>query len=179
MDRVNYSETEQEYHAALSFLLAFFWICGIFCGLLLFAATEHNTILWMRRIGETSIGWSSLLFVSLIPFLLSFAAEFLHIFYTIYPLAFFKAMVVAFACSSLFGTFGNAAWMMGFFLLFHDIFSLPILYFNWLRCIRNNKGSCGLGYTLFRVSAVILVYSVDIYVMLPFATSILNAVNCW
>lgn len=50
----------------------------------------------------------------------------------LFPICFLKAFLVAFNGLLIVFCFSNYSWLLRFFLLFSEMFSVPLLYFYWL-----------------------------------------------
>lgn len=168
------SEAKSFHRKDASLVLAFFWLSGICFGGIIFLSADSHSLLWMRSVSATSVSIVNLLGVTLAPILVSIAAEYLRVLYLLYPVCFFKALQFSFVSCGLLCSFGSAGWLIRLLLLFHDVFSVPMLYFYWLRCLHKGGHDFSAGLAVFLLSAVFLIFSVDICYILPFGACLIN-----
>lgn len=106
-----------------------------------YASCENETyFLLMRMAPMCPVSIVGLLSVTFLPFLLSaFAVYFSHAQFLL-PICFAKAFLFSCCAYSATCAFGSAGWLVRLFLQFTDIFTLPLLFWFWIRhkCAERN-----------------------------------------
>lgn len=153
-------------------LLAFFWTSGLASGIWAwFLSGEFITPL-MRSSAYGSVSIVSLLCVTGLPFLLSAFAVFLSSEWLLIPIAFGKGFFFSLISMGTTVSFGCAGWLVRLLLCFSDIVSIPLLYWFWVRCLRND-GSRLIYLTFFTGALFLLIGSVDYYMITPFLADLI------
>ena len=147
-------------------LLGFFWMLGLLSGIYVFSAIAPIDSL-MRGTLSDSVSIVGFTACASFPFLISAIAVIFSKPWIILAISFLKAF--AFSCVSLAVTirYGNTGWLVCFFVLFHEILCLPVLYAFWRRSLTSRHGPSGPECILW-VSTSILAVSLDYRFIIPF-----------
>lgn len=125
----------QLYHC----LLAFVWLTGLFTGFLFYCRYAPLFLPLMRRIHFDSVSIVGLLFSAFIPFLISAFAVIFSRPSLLLTVCFIKAFFFTLLSSAFFNRYGDSGWLVQRLILFHELFSFPILYTFWCRFFRLHK----------------------------------------
>lgn len=145
--------------------LALVWILGLFSGLAAGIMSETISFPLMRSTVFSAVSIVGL-FHTLLPFLLSAVAMVLHAPGMLLPLCFGKAFLSSYASFAICRAFGTAGWLVRWFLMFTDLWTLPILYYFWLR-ILSGTGAASRCEALFLSSLALLLGSIDYAIISP------------
>ncbi len=115
------------------YILAFSWLSGIICGILLSLTAEERILPLMRGAVYTPVSITWLLCVSVLPFLLSTFVVFHFVPAWLLLICFAKAFLFAFVSMVILMVYASAGWLVWLMLLFCDLVTLPILYWFWMR----------------------------------------------
>ena len=155
------------------FVLAFFWIVGLLCGITVYISAEDSLFPVMRSISFHAVSIVSLLCVNLFPFLLSAFAVSSSKTVLMLLICFSKAFLFSFVSLGISQTYGSAGWLIRSMLLFSDCLTTPMLYWFWLRHLPENRPY--VGWETFGMSALgILIGSVDYRIISPFLASLIE-----
>lgn len=125
------------------FFLAFSWLAGLACGILVYLSAGNFLLSLMRSTLYVPVSIVGLLCVTTFPFLLSAFAVFLSKPVLLLPICFGKAFLFAFASIGILQAFGSAGWLLRWLLLFSDCASIPLLYWFWLRYLPGYRSLSG------------------------------------
>ena len=156
-----------------TFFLAFFWLSGLICGILVFLSAGNSLIPLMRSALSAPVSIVGLLCVSMLPFLLSVFAVFVSNPRLILLVSFGKAFFFSLVSLGVIQAFGSAGWFVRWLLLFSDSVSLPLLYWYWCRYISGSREFCGWE-TCGVLSLGLLIGSVDYCLVSPFLALLIN-----
>ena len=127
----------QNFRKIYIFFLAFVWLCGLLCGVG-FSNLAGDPYLSMMRIAPSgSVSIVSLLSVSLLPFLFSAFAVYIHSFGLLAGLCFIKGCLFAFVSMGLFLAYDSAGWLLRLLMMFSDLCCLVPLWWCWLHILRH------------------------------------------
>ena len=134
------------------FFLAFFWIFGILSGYHLWPVfQEHSSALMIAAVASR-VSIVGLLFVILVPGLLSATSVHFSKSWIIYLIACVKGTCFGFSVHALLYNYGSAAWLFYILVLFSDICMLIPLFLFWIRHVNGAKQRMSrdlLWYTVF------------------------------
>lgn len=150
--------------------LALCWTSGLVCGMLVYLSAGSSLTSLMRSTMGGTVSIVSLLYMALLPFLISaFAVSFFRP--TLFLICFGKAFLFAFASLGLFRAFGSAGWLVFRLILFSDCMLLPMLYFLWLRLLRSPLSHMELACF---IALTVLVVSVNYRIISPILASLIE-----
>lgn len=119
--------------------LAFFWVTGLACGILVHLTAGSLLVPLMRSAACAPVSIFGLLCVSVLPFLLSAFVVFLSKPVLLLPICFGKAFLFSFVSLGIYQAFGSAGWIFRWLLLFNDCACVPLLYWFWLRYLSGDR----------------------------------------
>lgn len=119
--------------------LAFVWVFGLFCGVGLSHCAGDSFPSLMRRTALSSVSIVNLLTVSLLPFLFSAFAVYIHSYAFLAALCFIKGCLFAFVSSGIFLAFDSAGWLIRLLLMFSDLACLIPLWWFWISYFHDRR----------------------------------------
>lgn len=156
--------------------LSFCWTGGLLSGIWLWYSSGGSLSSLMRSSLYGSVSIVRLVFILLLPFLLSAFAVLFSSRWLIYPIAFGKGVFFAFVSMGVFSCFGCAGWLIRLFLCFSEIVSLPLLYWLWIRLLRDEDGA-GSRDAFLLLAPVFLIGSIDYCFITPFFSELVNFIE--
>lgn len=153
--------------------LAFFWTAGWGFGSWFGSTAEEFVVALMRRACEGNVSIVSLLFVTLLPFLISTFVVLHNAVYLLLPLAFCKAFLISNICCAVAACFGSAGWLVGILLLFSEFCAAPVLYGFWRRHI-SGRQSLSVEEILGFCVWIFLIGSINFRIISPFLASLID-----
>ena len=145
------------------------WVTGAWVGYLFYRSLEHVFISLMCGSCCDFVSIIMLLAGVTIPFLITAYAVHYKQNHILYLLCFTKAFSYAVAVFSVYGVYGNAGWLMHFFLLFSENVSVCLLLFLWLQCLLERNA---LMPAFVRCGCIALLgWGFDMIVVAPFVVS--------
>lgn len=115
--------------------LAFAWCLGLSSGHWLVSSAEPFCPSLMYAFVSQRISIFGLLFVSILPFLLSALAIRYRVFGFLVPIAFYEAFLLGYSHNAFLQAFGDCGWLVCFFFLFSQSVSAVLLLWYWMRNI--------------------------------------------
>lgn len=155
-----------------AFVLASVWTLGLLSGIWVFAAADTALFPLMRSTIYGSVSIVSLLIMTGLPFLFSAFAVFLSCRWLIFLIAFCKGLGFSFVSLGILLSFGSCGWLLGLLIGFGDVVAMPLLYWFWISCFRDNDSLWRC--RCFLVAAfLILAGSVEYSLIQPFLAGLL------
>ena len=121
-------------------ILAFFWISGLFAGISAYCRETSFSSYWIKTIVSESASPVSLLCMNLFLFLFSAFAIIFSVPAMLLPLVGLKACLWGFVSIGILHSFGCAGWFLRWTILFSSCCVIPVLYLFWLRSLHEQKG---------------------------------------
>lgn len=147
------------------FYLVFSWISGLILGSVLYYTLSFNCFSLMRGIHFSSVSIVGFILLTAFPYLLTIFLVFFLPPWFIYLFSFLKGISFSIVSLSIIESF-PCGWLIRFFIMFFEIFSMPTLYVCWSRVlVRGNHGSVTecLGWFCFSL----LLRSIDYRIVSP------------
>ncbi len=154
-------------------VLAFCWISGLICGILVFLTASDSLFPLMRSIPFGTVSIVGVLYASVLPFLLSVFLVLLDRPVLIFLLCFFKAFLLTYLSLGILRHFGSAGWVFQCLLLFSELISTPLLYCFWHRNVARKVVLCWQEASAV-LALVILAGSIDFCIISPFLASLID-----
>lgn len=147
--------------------LSLVWVSGLAAGAVVYFVVGPVFFHWMREILYGSVSIVGLFCVTCFPFLFSAFAVYIGLRWLIYPICFWKTMLVSMVSLALWVQFGSTGWLAWLLIMFSDVISLPFLY---RYCLRNVSGNRSFSCPEFfaTISILIFIGSVDYCCISPF-----------
>lgn len=155
------------------FILAFFWVTGLLCGIFAFRRVGSDLVPLMRRAAYAPVSIVGILCAATLPFLLSAFAVFLSRPVWILPICFGKAFCFSLISMGILQAYGSAGWLIRYLLLFGNCASAPILYWLWLQYFRKYR-STPLWEGTLAFSLALLLGSINYRVIAPLLASLIE-----
>lgn len=136
LTRINPQVLVSPARKGMTFVLAIFWLMGIFCGVMCFPVASIDVFYSLMRssvVGSVSI--VHLLITAFLPFLLSASALLLDCQGMLLGTCFCKAFLFSFVSLGTLLSFPSGGWLFRYFLMFGDCAMLPLLLWFWLHSI--------------------------------------------
>ena len=154
-------------------LLAFLWIAGLIYGVCAFRV--HPSVVSLMRLSNCSqVSIVGLVFILVLPLLISVSAVSHFGKIAIYVITPIRALVLGYTLSITVATFSQSAWLIVLFLLFSDVSSnLIYLWFVFRRAVgisRPNKDIAVATIFLFLIGIT------DHFIISPFWASLINRI---
>lgn len=149
---------------ASAWVLAFFFLWGLLCGVIACRGCGPEFAALMRGLPFGTVSIVGLILCLLFPFLLSFASWVLDP-ALLFPICFCRAFLFGFVHFSLSFFHGSGGWLLHWLVLFSDSLSLPLLYCFWYRRLLNRQLSIRHGFVL--MALVTVIGTVDFYLIEP------------
>ena len=149
-------------------LLSCIWLLGIFLGLALASFSTDYVAPLLVKIVPSIIYTPIKLLIAILPFLLSvYAVSYTHRNW-LFLICGLKASWFSFCCFLLCMCYGQAGWLACELFMFFEIFTLPCLFFYWVRHLSIQEGfPVHMHIVFFVLVAVIAI--VDYRIMTPYA----------
>lgn len=148
------------------------WILGLILGFCFGGSAGDSFLLMMRDLDQMIVSIPGLLFVTILPFLLTAVAVFLFQPWLLYLLIFGKSFCFGFCICGMMTVFPSVFWMGQLLLMFTDSCSLPFLMWLWLRHSDFSPKQFA-GRYLFCMLASLTLMAMDYCVISPFVTTLL------
>lgn len=113
-------------------ILALFWCTGLICGVKSNSCAGDTISSLMRMAADRPVSIVNLLTVSLLPFLFSAFAVYLHSRTLLLTVCFIKAWLFGLISAGCYQAFGNAGWLVWLMICFSDIGCLIPLWWFWI-----------------------------------------------
>lgn len=155
------------------FFLGMVWLLGLLCGVFFGAQWKCSSSLMMRSWLTGPVSIVCIFSVLSLPFVLSLLAALWNIRGMIYVIAFVKATVYAFVSCGIYEVFQSAGWLIYPLLMFHEVLSLPLLCWLWIRCLENASFPSGWEIT-FLIAFLMLVGSLDVRIIAPYLALLIS-----
>lgn len=155
------------------FFLAFVWLGGLVCGILLSLSAGQTYISWMRGMPLAPVSIVGLLLVSCLPFLCSALAVLFGKAILVLPVCFGKAVLFAFVSFGVLQSSASGGWLLRWLVMFTDVALMPVLYFFWLRCLVGDR-RIRFGHIFLLVAVVFLIAVVDCSIVSPFLVGLID-----
>ena len=128
------------------FFLAFLWVLGFLFGLDMAQCAGDSYFLLMRGAFVGAVSIVNLLIVSLLPFLLSAIAVYIHSYPLLAVLCFIKSFSFAFVSSGVLFAGDRGGWLIRILFMFSDLFSMVLLWICWIVCAKKqvSGGFCAI-----------------------------------
>ena len=153
--------------------LAFSWVLGLGFGGLVFRSCGETAVSLMRLALYEQVSIVGLLLSSLLPFLFSAFAVYLHCPGLLLVICFFRAFLYSYFLCSLFGAFGPSGWLLRWLFLFTDSCAAALLYGYAQGHITGYSGFSPGRFALFSL-CVGLLTGVDYKIILPILGQLLS-----
>lgn len=154
-------------------LLLLAWTCGFLSGLHIAAATFDTYASLMRAAADSRVSIVGLFAALTFPLILSTISVQLSAPLLFLPLSFAKAFGFAYCAYSAMYAFGDAGWLITFFLLFSDFGLSMILLWLWIRNI-SSTGHSFRKDALLCACIAILLGSIDCLYISPFLRALFH-----
>lgn len=155
------------------FVLAFCWLAGLVCGILVCLSAGSSLSSWMRSTVFGSVSIVSLLFAAILPFLLSAFAVYISKPALLLVICFCKAFLFSFVSLGVYQAFGSAGWLIRLLLLFSDCMLIPLLFWYWHRHLMSKCSFC-VWESVFVLALSVLIGSIDFSIISPFLVSLID-----
>lgn len=155
------------------FILAFIWCFGIIIGVGSYLSAGDSFVSLMRMAAGRNVSIVNLLISSMLPFLFSAFAVYLHSMQLLAVLCFLKAWLFGFVSCGVLTAFGSAGWLVWLMLMFSDIFCLIPLWWYWISQFRSANRVHGTRLAGC-LSAVLLIVSLDYSFISPFLVNLIE-----
>ena len=153
--------------------LALSWSLGLLTGILFSLSAGNPLVSLMRTAAFGRVSILGLLTAILLPFLLSALAVCLQLPWLFFPISFGKAFLAAFLGCALVSAYGTAGILVRFLLMFSECFSLPFLFWYWIRYISlRNRPSALAAPIVFLFLVLIGIF--DFYFVSPFLAAVIS-----
>lgn len=129
------SDRDGRHRSVCRFLLAFFWLTGILCGISWVTFTENTLAVLLHRLPYRPVSLGPALLSTLLPFAISALAVKGFGFAALFPVVFTEAFLLTAISFGLIQAYGPSGWLISGILLLGNWFCEPLLYLMWLRDI--------------------------------------------
>lgn len=148
------------------------WLAGMIGGFFVYRSSEHVFVSMMCGSFRCSVSIVMLLTGVMLPYLITAYVVYFHKVYIVFPLCTCKAFLYTLAVASVYGTYGNGAWLMNMLVLFSENLSMCILISLWVRIL---SGSAVCRAAVFKYGGLALaVWGLDMVFVAPFVVSIMR-----
>ena len=154
-------------------LLALCFLTGLGFGVVAYLSAEEALQSMMRSSLYCPVSITSLLIVTCLPFILSVLAVFLSQPTLILAIGFGKAFLFSFVAMGLCDCLQSTGGFLLFLFLCTDVFSIPLIYFFWLRSF-SGKEEVSLSEAVVFFSVFVLLVSLYIHYISPIWAQIIN-----
>ena len=148
-------------------ILAFVWIVGLLLGGI---ASVASVDFLQNSLIEILVGRNTLrlsFFLVLLPFLLSAFAVCVSAPRLLIVICAVKAFIFAFCGFGICLIYQRCSWLVLPLCMFSDIFSAPVLYLYWLRCLYT-RTSVPLGANVCFALLLLVICGIDLWLISPF-----------
>ena len=150
-------------------ILVIHWLLGLLTGIFLALTADIHFPPLMLSVFCDRMSIVCFLAAFLLLLLISFFSALLSQRYLLFPLAFVKAFLFAFAGAMLMNTFSASGWLMQLLLMFSDLLILPIFWWLWLM-----ERSEGMLYAYAVAAAgIVLIVLLDYALITPFLADLI------
>ena len=153
--------------------LALSWVSGLLLGAILSASAGESIASLMRALVYGDMSIVGLLFVAILPFLITAIAVRFSNPVLLYSSVFCRAFLCSYVALGLLMTFRTAGWLLCLLCLFCDYFRLPLLWLCWLHAA-SGEGTAFLHRTILCVLAVGLASVFDYCIVSPFLAELIS-----
>ena len=153
--------------------LACSFLAGLLFGACASIAASDTLFPMMRAVAFGCVSIFGLLSAILLPLLFSAFAVYIGQRWLIFLIAFVKAFLFAFLGIGIMNAFGSAGWLVRWLLMFSDSFTLPLLWWFWLRAFSDRR-TTSLRFAALIAAAAIIIGSFDYTVVSPFAAMLIS-----
>ena len=148
-------------------LLVCIWLAGMLFGIAISFLCRTHLMSVLPLICPVFFRVHHKIFLALLPFLLSaFAVHFSNPAW-LFWICGIKSTLFSFCCVVLCLCYGQAGWLARWIFLFLDVCSLPLLFFYWLRNLRNRRGSCWYEHIILLLALIALIL-LDYRIVTPY-----------
>lgn len=154
-------------------ILAFSWLLGLICGILVCLSAGNSFASWMRSTVYGAVSIVSLLFVTILPFLFSALAVYLSKPVLLLVICFCKAFLLSYVSLGVYQAFGSAGWLVRYLLSFSECMSAPLLYWCWQRYLLGKASLFGWE-SAYAFALAVLIGSADYCIISPFLASLID-----
>jgi len=151
-------------------LLCLCWCGGIVVGALLSMMFSPAAISLMRSAPGSTVSIVGLLIAVFFPFLVSYGAYRLKLWFFILPIGFFRAVLFCLIYSLIYLSFGSAGWLVTLIFYLPDLACAFVLFFFQYRLIATEAISRRLLCSTFIFCAVIILFNICLIV--PFCETV-------
>ncbi len=170
--RFSCSDLPHGWRKASNFILAFTWLAGFLCGVLVSLRTGNSLASLMRSALYAPVSIVGLLCVTALPFLFSAFAVFLSKPILLLVICYVKAFLFAFCSTCILQAYGSAGWLIQWLLLFGDCLSMPLLYWFWARYLSGDHSLHFLE-SAWIISLALLTAGISYRVISPFLSRLI------
>ncbi len=149
------------------------WILGLLCGVYSGLCWDGSLVPLMRGCLYDSVSIVCIFCLICLPFMISILASFWNARGLIYLIALGKAFLFSFVSLGVFFSFGAAGWLVQLLLMFHEVCSLPVLFWFWMHCLNQRQEPSALE-TFSFLSLFFLIASLDSSYVMPFLASLIS-----
>ena len=149
-------------------LLVYIWLLGLLLGSGLSFLCRDYLISILPKIFPYFLSVPLKSWLTLLPFFLSVAAAYFSRPICLFYLCGIKAIWFAACCFLLCLCYGRSGWLARWLFLFFDVCSLPLLFFYWLRLLKNFREWTIYEHLILLLPLVALI-SIDYRIMTPYA----------
>lgn len=146
-------------------LILILWVLGLLTGCILVKKAATSSFSQMRMLVNSHVSIFSVLLITFFPLVISAIALWFSKPWLLLPLAFTKAFLFGFVSSCVMVAFGNAAWLVRWFVLFTD--SVMSVCYLWLWLKEGTSDNIN-GLLLTSIFASIVVCSLDYFAVSPY-----------
>lgn len=152
-------------------LLVCIWLVGLLSGTLIFFFGLPHFASTLTMVCSVFFAEKRNLLFTILPFLLSALAVSFRRPSWLFLVCWIKATLVSFTYSLLCLYYGQAGWLVRWFLYFVDVCSMPLLFFYWLRNLSPSRTSVWYEYVIYCLALIIFML-LDYRFIAPYAVKI-------
>lgn len=149
------------------------WLLGITAGIFPFFFSESPPFPVARRCFICPAGLGVILFISLIPVVLTAVFSYFAGFSGLALLALLQGFLFSYVSFLILISLGTQCMLVSFLLLFTHILCLPVLYFLWLQ-IAHARKSLPVKHAVSALVFCLLAGLLDYALVMPFTASLIN-----
>lgn len=157
-----------------TFLLALSWVAGLLLGVCSAFSASSFLVPMMRESIGCSVSIPGLLVAAFLPFLFSIYAVYLSEPWFLLIISTLKAFCFGFCACGVSLAFGHCSWLVRFLFLFTDVFSIPVLYWYWVKHIKIETKPI-VQETLVCMGFVACFVAIDYCFVAPFLVSLIES----
>ena len=154
-------------------LISLLWIAGLILGCCLALFQSETTLLFIRQISRQRMSVVVLTISLLCPFVISYFAFRLRLWFVIYLIVFIKATCFSFCALCLEIAFGDAGWLVYRLYLFSDSCCVIILMWFWNHCIAIDSEKLNRSF-YFCFAMIAAVCFMDFIIVSPFVIKLFD-----